>query len=312
MKIGLQVPNFTFPGGKESFAEDIKEIAKQVDNAGFSSLWVMDHFFQIGSEESNLLGPAEEDMYEGYSVLNYIAAVTKNVKLGTMVTGNIYRHPGMLLKAVTTLDILSKGRAYLGIGAGWFDRESVGLGIPFYDWTIRFEKLEETLQIAKLMWSKNNGQEYKGKHYHLKETMCHPQPIQKYPPILIGGMGPKKTLRLVAKYADATNLFIGSGKEPFENAINVLKKHCETENRSYDEIEKTSLGSVFLDQPNIPDKQEKTGVKNLKTAADIIENLKWQYKLGIDHAIFNMKNPLASQEPLRIFKEEIIPAVIDL
>ncbi len=312
MKIGLQVPNFTFPGGKDSFAEDIKDIAIQADKAGFHSLWVMDHFFQIGSEESWLLGPAEEDMYEGYSVLNYLAALTKEIKLGTMVTGNIYRHPGMLIKAASTLDVLSNGRAYLGIGAGWFERESVGLGIPFYDWTTRFEMLEEALQITKLMWSERNGEEYKGKHYHLKETLCHPQPIQKYPPILIGGMGPKKTLKFVAKYSDACNLFIGYGKERFEEAIKVLKKHCENENRPYDEIEKTSLGSVFLDQPSISDKQEKTGIKNLKTADDIIENLKWQSDLGIDHAIFNMKHPLASQEPLKIFEEEIIPAVLDM
>ena len=311
MKVGLQVPNFTFQGGKDSFAEDIKEISLQVDNAGFDSLWVMDHFFQIGGEEHSLLGPAEEDMYEGYSVLNYIAGLTKNVMLGTMVTGNIYRHPGMLVKTVTSLDILSKGRAYLGIGAGWFERESIGLGIPFYDWAVRFEMLEEALQITKLMWSEKNGEEFKGKHYHLKETMCHPQPIQKYPPILIGGMGPKKTLRLVAKYADACNLFIGYGMDRFENAIKVLKKHCEDVGRPYEEIEKTSLGSVFLDQPDISDKNQ-TGVKNLKTIEDIIENLKIQADLGIDHAIFNMQDPLAKQEPLKIFKEEIIPVAKDL
>jgi hypothetical protein len=168
--------------------------------------------------------------------------------------------------------------------------------------------LEETLQITKLMWSDKNGDEFKGKHYHLKETMCHPQPIQKYPPILIGGMGPKKTLKLVAKYADACNLFIGYGKEKFEEAIKVLKKHCENLGRPYDEIEKTSLGSVFLDQPTISDTTS-SGVKNLKTVDDILENLKWQHELGIDHAIFNMKHPLADNQPLKIFKEEIIPEV---
>jgi alkanesulfonate monooxygenase SsuD/methylene tetrahydromethanopterin reductase-like flavin-dependent oxidoreductase (luciferase family) len=217
----------------------------------------------------------------------------------------------MLVKTVTSLDILSKGRAYFGIGAGWFERESVGLGIPFYDWTIRFEMLEEALLIAKLMWSEKNGEEFKGKHYYLKETMCHPQPIQKYPPILIGGMGPKKTLRFVAKYADACNLFIGRGMNAVEEAIKVLKKHCEIENRPYNKIEKTTLGSVFLDQPDISDKTQ-TGVKNLKTVDDIIENLKIQAELGIDQAIFNMRNPLASQEPLKVFKDEIIPFATDL
>jgi F420-dependent oxidoreductase-like protein len=311
MKIGLQVPNFTYQGGKDTFAEDIKEISIQADKAGFQSLWVMDHFFQIGSEKSNLLGPAEEDMYEGYSVLNYLAGFTKNVMLGTMVSGNIYRHPGVLVKTATTLDILSKGRAYLGIGAGWFERESVGLGIPFYDLKTRFEMLEEALKIIRLMWSDKNGEEFKGKHYHLKETMCHPQPIQKYPPVLIGGMGPKKTLRFVAKYADACNLFIGYGEERFENAVKVLKRHCEDLGRPFNDIEKTSLGSVFLDQPNIPDKSQ-SGAKNLKSVEDIIENLKWQAELGIDHAIFNMRQPLASQEPLQIFKDEIIPVALDL
>ena len=158
MKIGLQVPNFSYLSKENSFAENIKEVAIQAERAGFYSIWVMDHFFQIGSKESNLLGPAEDEMYESYSILNYLAGLTRNIKLGTLVTGNIYRHPGMLIKAVTTLDILSKGRAYLGIGAGWFERESVGLGIPFYDWTTRFEMLEESLQIARLMWSERNGE----------------------------------------------------------------------------------------------------------------------------------------------------------
>jgi F420-dependent oxidoreductase-like protein len=311
MKIGLQVPNFTFPGGKDTFAEDIKEISIQADKAGFYSLWVMDHFFQLGSEGGILLGPAEDDMYEGYSVLNYMAGLTKNVKLGTLVTGNIYRHPGMLVKTATTLDILSKGRAYFGIGAGWFERESLGLGIPFYDWTIRFEMLEEALQISRLMWSEKNGEEYKGKHYHLKETMCHPQPIQKYPPIMIGGMGPKKTLRFVAKYADACNLFLGRGMDLVESSLNVLKKHCENENRPYEEIEKTTLGSVFLDQPDVPDKSS-AGFRNLKTVDDIIDTLKILSDFGIDHAIFNMRHPLADNEPLKIFQNEIIPVAADL
>jgi len=311
MKIGLQVPNYTFPGGKETFSQDIKEIALQAEKSGFYSLWVMDHFFQIGSEEGRiLLGPAEDDMYEGYSVLNYIAALTNKIRLGTLVSGNIYRHPGMLIKAVTTLDILSKGRAYFGIGAGWFDRESIGLGIPFYDWTIRYEMLEETLQITKLMWSDKNGEEYKGKHYHLKETMCHPQPMQKYPPILIGGMGPKKTLKLVAKYADAANFFFGRGINEVENAINILKKHCDNEKRPYNEIEITALGSIFLDQPNAPDINPYGG-KSIKTANDIIDITKELADMGVNHVIFNMKNPLTDQEPLKIFHEEIIPVISD-
>ncbi|MFW9855981.1 MAG: LLM class F420-dependent oxidoreductase [Candidatus Thorarchaeota archaeon] len=310
MKIGLQVPNLTFPNGRNSFSDDFRKIAQTVDKSGFSSLWVMDHFFQIGGSESQLLGPAEDDMYESYSLLNFAAALTEKINLGTMVTGNIYRHPGMLVKTVTTLDILSKGRAYFGIGAGWFERESIGLGIPFYNWKIRFEMLEESVQIIKQMWSDNNG-EYKGKHYQLKETLCSPSPTQKFPPILIGGMGPKKTLRFVAKYADACNLFLGSGIEKVREALETLKQHCQTEGRDYDEIEKTTLGSVFLDQPNLPEKSPR-GSKNLKSVEDIRSMLKTLAELGIDHAIFNMRNPLAEQEPVSIFRDEIIPFAQDL
>ena len=305
MKIGLQVPNLTFPGGREAFTDDFKEIVVTAENAGFSSLWVRDHFFQIGSNDSNLLGPAEDDMYEGYSLLNFAAALTNKIKLGTMVTGNIYRNPGVLIKTVTSLDILSKGRAYLGIGAGWFERESVGLGIPFYSWKTRFEMLEEALQIGRQMWSDNDG-DFQGKHYQLKETMCYPPPVQKYPPILIGGMGPKKTLRFVAKYADACNLFLGAGLERVQGALDVLKQHCQAEGRSYDDIEKTTLGSVYIDQPNVPDRSP-SGIKNIKSADAVLELLKTLAEMGIDHAIFNMRNPLAEQRPLSVFQEEIIP-----
>jgi alkanesulfonate monooxygenase SsuD/methylene tetrahydromethanopterin reductase-like flavin-dependent oxidoreductase (luciferase family) len=165
MQIGLQVPSFTWPGGAAAIAPKLAEIARCVDEGGFASLWVMDHFFQIG-----VIGPAEHDMMESYSTLSYLAGLTKNVRLGTMVTGAIYRYPGILVKTATTLDVLSGGRAYLGIGAGWFDREAQGLGVPFPSTKERFEWLEETLQIAKQMWSDNNGA-YQGKHYQLVETL---------------------------------------------------------------------------------------------------------------------------------------------
>ena len=318
MKIGLQIPNFTFPNGPKGFAEDIKNIVTAVDNSGFSSLWVMDHFFQIGGEGQPLLGPAEDDMHEGYSMLGYIAGLTSNVKLGTMVTGNIYRNPGVLAKTVTTLDILSNGRAYMGIGAGWMQREAEGFGIPFNTFKIRFEKLEEALQIIKQMWSDNDG-EYKGKYYNFKETMCHPMPLQKpHPPILIGGMGPKKTLRFVAKYADGTNLFDGMGIGAVKNAVNNIKEHCRTEERNYDEIEKTTLGSVFLGNSEMPDSYErerKTGtttqkftVKVLKTAKDTVEHLKELSEIGIQHAIFNMRDPY-NLKNIKTFINEIFPAV---
>ncbi len=316
MKVGLQIPNFTFPNGPRGFADDIRNIVTKAERAGFYSVWVMDHFFQLGTEGGLLLGPAEDDMHEGYSLLGHIATLTRKVKLGTLVTGNIYRHPGVLVKTVTTLDVLSMGRAYLGIGAGWFERESIGLGIPYYDWKIRFEMLEETLQIAKQMWSDNNG-EFRGNHYKLKETICSPQPLQRpHPPILIGGMGPKKTLRFVAKYADACNLFTRGGLGLVKNALTILEKHCKDVGRPYDQIEKTTLGSVHLGHSELPDFVESKrrdgtsySTKILKTAGDTIKYLTELAKIGIDHAIVNMRYPLDDYKPLEIFQNEIIPAV---
>ncbi|UCB61029.1 MAG: LLM class F420-dependent oxidoreductase [Candidatus Bathyarchaeota archaeon] len=319
MKIGLQIPNFTFPNGPVGFADDIKDIVTTAEQAGFYSIWVMDHFFQLGEKGGILLGPAEDDMHEGYSLLNYIAALTREVKLGTMVTGNIYRHPGVLVKTVTTLDVLSGGRAYMGIGAGWFERESVGLGIPFHNWKIRFEMLQETLQIAKQMWSNNNGK-FTGRYYKLKETICNPQPLQRpHPPILIGGMGPRKTLRLVAKYGDACNLFTRGGFGSLKDALTILERHCKDVGRPFNQIEKTTLGTVHLGHSELPNfitrkRRDGTSYKApiLKTAESTIEHIKGLAKIGIDHAIFNMRYPLDEYRPLEIFQNEIIPAVSDL
>src|SRR5512140_2070606 len=247
MKIGLQVPNFTWPGGPQEIRGKLAEIAQTADEAGFSSLWVMDHFFQIGRPNNpGGLGPPEDEMLEGYSTLSYLAGFTKKVSLGTMVSGVIYRYPGILIKTVTTLDVLSGGRAYLGIGAAWNEREAHGLGVPFPPPGERLERLEETLQIARQMWSDDNGP-YNGKYYQLAETLCNPQPLSKpHPPILIGGMGEKKTLRLVAQYADACNIFLSMGLDIVRQKLDVLKKHCEALGRDYAEIEKTTLGTVHL------------------------------------------------------------------
>jgi F420-dependent oxidoreductase-like protein len=258
----------------------------------------MDHFFQIGSRDrSTGLGPAEDEMLEGYSTLSYLAGITKKAKLGTLVTGVIYRHPGILIKTVATLDVLSGGRAYLGIGAAWNEREARGLGVPFPPVKERFERLEEALQIAKQMWSENNGP-YHGKHFQLVETLCNPQPLSKpHPPILIGGSGEKKTLRLVAKYADACNLFARMGVESVRGKLDVLRQHCEKVGRSYADIEKTTLSTVHL----APDKMD---------AKDVIEECRALAGIGIQHAIFNMPN-VHEIRPLEIFGREIIPALAD-
>jgi F420-dependent oxidoreductase-like protein len=179
-------------------------------------------------------------MLEAYTTLGHVAALTERMTLGVLVTGVMYRHPGLLAKTVTTLDVLSGGRARLGIGASWYEREQRGLGVPVVPVAERFERLEETLQICLQMWSDNTGP-YTGRHHQLAETMCFPMPIsQPHPPILVGGGGEKKTLRLVARYADACNVF-GSGPAEVANKLEVLRSHCEAAGRDYDRIQKTVL-----------------------------------------------------------------------
>ncbi len=294
MKIGLQIPNFTYPQGPQGLGAKLAEIVQTADQAGFASIWVMDHFFQIGG----WLGPAENEMLEGYSTLAYIAALTKKARLGTMVTGVVYRYPGILVKTVTTLDVLSGGRAYLGIGAAWNEREARGLGVPFPPIKERFERLEEALQIAKQMWSENNGP-YKGKHFQLEETLCNPQPLSKpHPPILIGGTGEKKTLRLVAQYANACNLFAGAGQDVLQHKLDVLKQHCQDLGRNYDEIEKTALSTAALAPGQMsPD--------------DVLEQCRSLAGLGFSQVIFNMPN-VYEIKPLETFGDMIIPAVRSL
>lgn len=293
MKIGLQIPSFTWPGGPAELNRKLAEIARTADEAGFSSLWVMDHFFQIAH-----VGPPENEMLEGYSALAYLAGITTHVTLGTLVTGVIYRHPGILIKTVSTLDVLSGGRAYLGIGAAWNEQESLGLGVPFPPLKERFERLEEALQIARQMWSENNGP-YQGKHYQLAETLNSPQPLSKpHPPILIGGTGEKKTLRLVAQYANACNLFARLGMDALRSKLDILKQHCADVGRDYGEIEKTTLDTVHL-------------APGQMSASDVIEQCRALAGLGIQHAIFNMPN-VHEITPVETFGREIIPAVAAL
>lgn len=290
MRIGLQIPKFTWSGGTKELSSKLVDIVKSADKSGFSSIWVMDHFFQIPN-----VGNAEEPMLDSYTTLSFIAAHTKNAKIGTMVTGANYRHPGLLVKAVTTLDVLSNGRAFLGIGAGWFEREALGLGAPFPSVKERFEWLEETLQIAKQMWS-GKVTSYEGKHFKLKETLCSPMPLSKpHPPILIGGMGETKTLKFVAKYANACNLFGRSGTDVIKQKLSILKKHCEKVNRPYNEIERTILDTANL-APNAMSSEEI--IKKCKSYADI----------GIQYVIFNMPN-VSDITVLERFGKEIIPAV---
>ncbi len=288
MKIGLQLPNFTWRGGVAALRGKLGQIARTADEAGFHSLWVMDHFFQI-----SMIGPPENDMLEGYTTLGYLAGLTHRVKLGTMATGVVYHYPGILLKTVTTLDVLSGGRSYLGIGAAWNEKEAKGLGVPFPPLGIRFELLEEALQIAKQMWSGNNGA-YHGKHNRLEQTLCVPQPLSRpHPPILVAGGGEKKTLRLVAQYADACNLF--GTPDMVRAKLATLKQHCDALGRDYATIEKTSLGTVEL-------------AAGKMSVADVIKQCQGLAAAGVEHAIFNMPN-VDDITPLESFGREIIPAV---
>ena len=275
MKFGLQIAQFNWPGSPENTGGKLIEIAQAADAAGFASIWVMDHFFQMDMPQMGL--KPEEPMFDGYTALAFLAAVTKNVRLGTLVTGVNYRHPGHLIKIVTGLDVLSGGRADLGIGAGWYEREAHGLGFPFPPLAERFERLEETLQLAHQMWSDDTSP-YNGRHYQLAEPMNHPQPLSKpHPPIMIGGAGEKKTLRLVAQYADATNLFAFMGMDELVRKLDVLKGHCEDVGRDYDTIERTVLTTVNLGSGGM-------------SSADFIKQCQAWAGIGIQQVIFNTPN----------------------
>jgi F420-dependent oxidoreductase-like protein len=245
-----------------------------------------------------MVGSVEEPMLEGYSVLNFLAALTESVQLGTLVTGVIYRYPAILIKTATTLDVLSKGRAYFGVGAGWYEREARALGVPFPPLKDRFEQLEETLQIAKQMWS-GNVASYEGKYFQLAETLCEPQPVTKpHPPIMIGGSGEKKTLRLVAKYGDACNLYASDHPDVVRKKLEVLRRHCDELGRDYDDIERTAIAAFDL----------RSGAMTPQSAIGFCRKLA---DAGIQHLIVSFPG-IEEIRPIEIAAKEIIPAVRDL
>lgn len=243
MKLGLHYWNYSRPADAATIAPTLAETARIAEQAGVASFTVMDHFFQMEGPAS-----AEEPMLEGYTTLGYVAGLTRRMTLGLLVTGVMYRNPGILAKTITTLDVLCGGRSRLGIGASWYEREQRGLGIPVVPVGERFERMEETIQVCLQMWSDDNGP-YRGKYYQLAETLNVPQPVgRRRPPILIGGGGEKRTLRLVARYADACNMF-GTTAEDVAHKLDVLRGHCAAEGRDYDTIEKT----VLLVRPALAD-----------------------------------------------------------
>ncbi|WP_213454436.1 LLM class F420-dependent oxidoreductase [Rhizomonospora bruguierae] len=243
MKLGLHYWTFTHPADPAAIAPTLAETARVAEQSGVSAFSVMDHYFQM-----DRVAPAEEPMLEGYTTLGYVAALTSRMTLGLLVTGVMYRYPGLLAKTVSTLDVLSGGRARLGIGASWYEREQRGLGVPVVPVAERFERLEETIRICRQMWSDDNGP-FEGRHYRLAETLNSPQPLSRpHPPILIGGGGERKTLRLVARYADACNLF-GANPQAVAAKLDVLREHCAAEGRDYDAIAKT----VLVNRPALVD-----------------------------------------------------------
>ena len=294
MKIGLQIPSFKYPGGTPAIRPKLKEIVTTAEEAGFYSLWVMDHYYQI----KGLFGESYTDpMMESYTTLGYFAGLTEKAFLGALVTGVIYRHPAVLMKVVNTLDILSGGRAYLGIGAAWYEEEAKGFGIPYPSTSERFEQLEDNLQLAKALWG-GDETAFKGQRFSASAITNNPRPLSKpHPRIMIGGMGPKKTLRMVAQYADACNFFERAGTEKIQKALDTLKAHCEKLERDYDTIEKTSLGSVHLSGDD--------------TVDGTIRRIKDLAAMGFNHAIFNMPD-VYKITPLETFAKEIIPAVAEL
>jgi F420-dependent oxidoreductase-like protein len=277
VKFGLQVSSFTYPGGTPELAPTLERIVRTADEVGFDSIWVMDHLFQIRS-----VGAVDEPMLEGWTALGWIAAMTKRARIGLMVGGVHYRHPGIWVKAATTLDVLSGGRAWLGLGAAWNQEESVGLGFDFPPLGTRFEMLEETLQIAHEMFEGEIGSQRgrQGRHYRPTRLLNSPQSISRpRVPIMIGGGGEQKTLRLVAQYGDASNVF--GGPEKIHHKWEVLRRHCEAVGRPFDEIERSTLQNVRI---------SKDGSGGGETPDQIIERFGELGDAGAQHVLFSVRD----------------------
>lgn len=289
MKLGLVILPYTWAGGPPAIGPTLRRIARTAEDAGLASLWLVDHLLPP-PEVSRIDAP----MLESYTTLGHLAAVTSRVELGTLVTGVTQRQPGTLVKALTTLDVISGGRAWLGIGAGWFAREHTALGIPFPPIAERLERLEETLQITLQMWSDNNGA-YRGTHYRLAETITSPQPLSRpRPPIIIGGSGPRTTLRLVARYADACNLF----PDTLEHGLTALREHCEREGRAYDSIEKTVYYRMDIGE----------GASRVDT---VLQELSELAGLGAQTALCELKR-VDERSAIELVGEHIVPAAASL
>ena len=299
MRMGIQTAWFNPAGGAARIGPALLEFALRAEAKDFYSLWTMDHFFGIP-----LFGEAEANVPEAYTVLGFLAAHTTRVKLGALVNGVNYRYPGILIKQVSTLDVLSGGRAYFGIGAGWFEREYRGLGAPFPSLATRFAQLEETLLIAKQMWSANNGP-FAGEHYQLAETIDLPAPLTRpHPPIMIGGGGEKKTLRLVAQYADATNLGIRDMGN-VAHKLDVLREHCAAVGRPFSAIELTTHGGGVMTPEMMRAFPQQA--RDAISPAEMVDRLSALAELGVTHHIF--AGAVEIPEMIDLIAEEIAPRI---
>lgn len=290
MRLGLQVPHFR-PSTPENRREWLTNLAQTIESGGFYSIWFMDHFHQLGM----WLGAPETEMMEGYTTLGFLAGVTEKLRLGLMVGGVIYRHPAIVVKMISTLDVLSGGRMYMGIGASWYEGECKALGLPFPSTKERFELLEEQLKIAHKMFG-GDETPYQGKHTQMEKPINNPQPLQKpRPPILIGGTGPTKTLRYVAQYGDACNFFGGASNDQLLGSLKTLQRHCADVGRPYDEIEKTVLETI-----------------NMKgSGPNAIERGRQLHELGFQQIIYNIDGDY-SPDTLKYLTEEVAPALLPL
>jgi F420-dependent oxidoreductase-like protein len=295
IRLGLQIPNFTCPGvPPDRLFEQVAAQAVAAEESGFDSVWVMDHFYQLP-----MLGPSSANMLEGYSLLSALAARTSRVSLGTLVTGVTYRHPSVLAKQVTTLDVVSAGRAVLGIGAAWNEEEHRAYGIPFPPAPERLDRLEEALQICRAMFTQEKAT-VEGRYYRVTEAMNFPRPVRPDGiPVLVGGGGEKRTLRLVAEYADACNFF--GGVDDVRHKLEVLQAHCEAVGRDPADVTKTRLGSLAVARSgdearaSLAEYANRQGVTPGRVAAyttggpdEIADKVGALLETGLDGLIFNM------------------------
>ena len=317
MQFGLQHPNFSFDyQGQDSsqIVDSLKNLIIKAEKSGFDSFWVMDHFHQIP-----IIGKPEEPMLESWTTISVLAGITSKIKIGTLVTGVIYRYPSVLAKVAATLDVLSKGRLFLGIGAAWNEEESLAYGISYPSNQERMLRLEEAIQIIRKMWTEEPSASFNGKYYQIHNAYCNPKPIQKpSPPIMVGGSGERRTLKIVAKYADACNLF-GSA-ETVKTKLKVLKDHCESVGRDYNSILKTKLGAIVVDDhkdiaksraqhafKGIPEEQINEFVI-YGTPEDVSRQIELIEQVGIQYLIVDLE-PSRELEALDIFANKVIKKV---